>query len=148
MMMKVCGGRRDLAADWLAYGGEATLRSYDARDLGGVWPQHIEMLAACPVYFETRRHFFVHGNYQPNAPLARQPARGADVGVAQEAVPGPHISGKTAIMGHTAQKTGRIFDLGHLKCIDTWCYGEGCLTALEVYTGEVWQASKDGRLRK
>jgi serine/threonine protein phosphatase 1 len=60
--------------------------------------------------------------------------------------PGPHYSGKIAILGHTAQRDGRILDLGYLKCIDTCCYGEGNLTALEVHTGQTWQADKRGRL--
>ena len=61
--------------------------------------------------------------------------------------PGPHCSGKTAIVGHTSQKSGEILDLGHLKCIDTRCYGEGWLTAMDVESGQVWQADKNGRLR-
>jgi serine/threonine protein phosphatase 1 len=62
-------------------------------------------------------------------------------------VPPPHVSGKTAIVGHTAQRSGEILDLGYLKCIDTWCYGGGWLTALEVNTGQVWQADAQGNLR-
>jgi len=61
--------------------------------------------------------------------------------------PGPHCSGKTAIVGHTAQRDGEILDLGYLKCIDTCCYGEGWLTALDVDSGQVWQADKEGRMR-
>ena len=61
--------------------------------------------------------------------------------------PGPHCSGKTAIVGHTAQHNGEILDLGYLKCIDTCCYGEGWLTALEIDSGQVWQADKEGKIR-
>jgi serine/threonine protein phosphatase 1 len=39
-------------------------------------------------------------------------------------------------------------DFGHLVCIDTYCHGSGWLTALDVKTGEVWQADKDGTLRR
>src|SRR5947207_1987814 len=59
-------------------------------------------------------------------------------------VPVRHCSGKVAIVGHTAQKSGEILDLGYLKCIDTFCHGGGWLTALEVQTGKVWQASMAG----
>ena len=31
-------------------------------------------------------------------------------------------------------------------CIDTCCYGGGWLTAMEVETGQLWQADKEGRL--
>ena len=59
----------------------------------------------------------------------------------------PHRSGKVALVGHTAQKSGEVLDLGYLKCIDTFCHGGGWLTALEVETGRVWQADREGRLR-
>ena len=62
--------------------------------------------------------------------------------------PGPHQSGKLAIVGHTSQKTGEILDLGYLKCIDTWCYGEGWLTALDVCSGQMWQTDKNGRMKE
>jgi serine/threonine protein phosphatase 1 len=62
--------------------------------------------------------------------------------------PGPHESGKTVIVGHSSQKSGEILDLGHLACIDTFCYGGGWLTALDVKTGDVWQASRDGTMRR
>jgi serine/threonine protein phosphatase 1 len=61
--------------------------------------------------------------------------------------PGPHESGKTVIVGHTSQKSGEILDLGHLVCIDTYCHGGSWLTALEVTTGQVWQANRNGELR-
>ena len=62
--------------------------------------------------------------------------------------PGPHCSGKTAIMGHTSQKSGEILELGYAKCIDTRCYDQGWLTALDVESGQVWQADKRGERRK
>ena len=34
------------------------------------------------------------------------------------------------------------------KCIDTWCYGDGWLTAFDVESGRVWQADKQGAMRK
>ena len=56
--------------------------------------------------------------------------------------------GKTAIVGHTPQGTGEILDLGYLICIDTYCVGGGWLTALDVESGRVWQANREGRLRR
>jgi hypothetical protein len=66
----------------------------------------------------------------------------------RETTPGPHESGKIVIVGHTAQKSGEILDLGHVKCIDTYCYGGGWLTALDVHTEEVWQADREGNMRR
>jgi serine/threonine protein phosphatase 1 len=147
MMLKVCGGRQDLLIDWLAFGGTATLASYHTLLPSAVPPPHLAFLRGCVEWHETDRHFFVHGNYQADVPLALQPREVILWESLKTRLPAPHVSGKTAIVGHTAQKTGQILDLGHLKCIDTWCYGEGCLTALEVSTGQVWQADKSGRLR-
>ena len=98
--------------------------------------------------FETERHFFVHANYRADMPLDQLPREVLLWESLKRHVPGPHVSGKTAIVGHTAQKNGEILDLGHLKCIDTWCYGDGWLTALDVETGQVWQANKGGVMRR
>ena len=40
-----------------------------------------------------------------------------------------------------------ILNRGHLVCIDTYCWGGGWLTALDVSTGQIWQADRNGRLR-
>jgi serine/threonine protein phosphatase 1 len=65
----------------------------------------------------------------------------------RDVVPGPHFSGKTVITGHSSQKTGEILNLGYLVCIDTYCYGGGWLTALDVHTQEAWQTDLQGELR-
>jgi serine/threonine protein phosphatase 1 len=148
MLLQVYRGRAELFSDWLAFGGSATLASYHTLLPEGIWPRHIEFLEACPLYYETPRHFFVHANYRSELPLAQQPR---DVLLWESLKihqPGPHASGKTAIVGHTSQKTGEILDLGHLLCIDTWCYGDGWLTALDVSEGRIWQANQKGEERK
>ena len=62
-------------------------------------------------------------------------------------IPDPHVSGKIAIVGHTPQISGDVLDMGHLICIDTFCFGDGCLTAMDVHTKRIWQADKEGNLR-
>ena len=147
-MLNVCRGRLDLLADWLVFGGDATLASYGSDNPANVWPTHVEFLARCPLVFQTERHFFVHANYRSDRALDRLPREVLLWESLKRHLPRPHFSGKTAIVGHTAQKSGEILDLGHLKCIDTWCYGDGWLTALDVESGQVWQANKTGKLRK
>jgi serine/threonine protein phosphatase 1 len=51
------------------------------------------------------------------------------------------------VCGHTAQKSGLPRDHGHAVCIDTWVYGKGWLTCLDVATGEFWQANQRGQTR-
>ena len=55
---------------------------------------------------------------------------------------GGHVSGKTVICGHTAQDSGVPLNLGHTICIDTWVYGDGWLTCLDVDSGDFWQAQQ------
>jgi serine/threonine protein phosphatase 1 len=130
-------------------GGAATLRSYGAGlDYSQIPEEHIQFMEESLDYVETATHIFLHANYNPDLPVAEQPSVTTRWGSLRETIPAPHRSGKTVIVGHTAQEEGEILDLGHVKCIDTYCYGGGWLTALDVDTSEVWQASRDGGLRR
>jgi len=40
-------------------------------------------------------------------------------------MPEPYLSGKITVVGNTAQSVGEIMDVGHLICIDTFCFGTG-----------------------
>jgi len=133
---------------WLGMGGLATLDSYGpGRDLGLIPDQHFEFLKGCHDFHEIGTHIFVHANYFPDIPMAEQPVGMLRWESLRDMTPGPHESGKTVIVGHTSQKTGEVLDLGHLKCIDTFCHGGGWLTALEVRNEEVWKADREGELR-
>jgi serine/threonine protein phosphatase 1 len=133
---------------WLGMGGIATLDSYGAgRDIALIPDEHFEFLEGCLDFHETDTHIFVHANYFPDIPMAEQPVSMLRWESLRDVTPGPHESGKTVIVGHTSQKGGEILDLGHLICIDTFCHGGGWLTALDVNTGEVWQANREGKLR-
>ncbi len=150
MMLAVCEGREDLAADWLVFGGEATLASFGAAapaDVARGFPAHLDFIRRCRLFYETDRYFFVHGNYVAELPLDQQPREALLWRSLKYGPPGPHCSGKTAIVGHTAQRSGEVLDFGYLKCIDTWCYGAGWLTALEPETGRLWQVDKEGRVK-
>ena len=59
----------------------------------------------------------------------------------------PHQSGKIMVCGHTAQQSGMPLDLGHAVCIDTFVYGTGWLTCLDVHSGRLWQARQNGETR-
>jgi serine/threonine protein phosphatase 1 len=134
---------------WLGMGGFATLDSYGpGRNISLIPEEHFEFLENCLDYHETDTHIFVHANYYAGLPMNEQPPLMLRWEFLEETIPGPHDSRKTVIAGHTSQKSGEILDLGHLKCIDTCCCGGGWLTALEVSTGEVWQANREGFLRQ
>jgi serine/threonine protein phosphatase 1 len=132
---------------WLECGGDSTVRSYDGL-ISNMPSDHLAFIRRCRRYYEIGTHFFVHANYASDVPLDEQP----DYLLFWEHLffhlPGRHENEKVAIVGHTAQKTGEVFDLGHVLCIDTFCHGGGWLTALAVDSGEIWQADVHGRLRE
>ncbi len=130
-------------------GGAATLRSYGAGlDFGSIPPEHVKFMERSLDYVETATHIFLHASYDPDLLIPDQPFSTLRWQSLRDKIPGPHRSGKTVIVGHTAQKKGEILDLGYIKCIDTYCYGGGWLTALDVVTLEIWQANRDGELRR
>jgi serine/threonine protein phosphatase 1 len=146
MLLEARSGRHPTT--WLGMGGIATLDSYGpGRKLSLIPDAHFEFLEGCLGYHETDRHIFLHANYHELLPMDRQPALMLRWESLRDTTPGPHVSGKMVIAGHTSQKTGEVLDLGYLKCIDTYCYGSGWLTALDVDAALVWQASRDGKLR-
>jgi serine/threonine protein phosphatase 1 len=133
---------------WMAMGGAATLASYGRQVGPGAIPgEHLAFFESCLTYHETQSHIFVHASYDPDLPPADQPRETLLWASLRDAIPGPHRSGKAFITGHTAQKSGEVLDLGYLKCIDTYCYGGGWLTALEVGSGQTWQTDRQGRMR-
>ena len=135
-------------ADWLRYGGDATLASYgDSGDLSQVPPEHFAFLERCPDWHETTTHLFAHANYLPEVPMEEQPEWVLRWESLHERVPYPHVSGKIFVVGHTSQKNGVILDLDHLICIDTYCHGGGYLTAIDVASGRVWQVDRQGAPR-
>ncbi len=134
---------------WLRYGGTATLDSYGfCGDLQVIPASHIEFISSFNDVYESPTHFCLHANYDANLPLDQQPARLLRWTSLDQQLPEPHTSGKTAIVGHTANRSGEIFALPHLHCLDTHCYGDGWLTAMELATGNLWQANQQGQLRQ
>jgi serine/threonine protein phosphatase 1 len=132
---------------WFRHWGNETLASYEVEAPEEIPPEPIAFLTGCRDYYETATHIFVHAGYDPERPMDEQSERWLRWESLRDRIPAPHLSGKTVIVGHTSQRSGEILDLGYLKCIDTYCHGGGWLTALEVSTGQVWQADREGRLR-
>ena len=134
--------------DWLMHGGAETLDSYgkDAA-LSAVPEVHQEFIRSWGDYHETESHFFAHGNYLSECALASQPWEVMRWRSLKFSVPAMHESGKIAILGHTANKQGKVIDQGYFICIDTYCHGGKWLTALDPATGKIWQTNKEGQLR-
>ncbi|TWT83896.1 Serine/threonine-protein phosphatase 1 [Planctomycetes bacterium CA13] len=147
MMLEVV--REGLAPHaWLKHGGVETLDSYGFDGNLKFLPQsHIDFFDSLGDYFEYEDYFFSHAAYDPDTPFEHQPAELLRWYTLNDGFPAPHVSGKTVIVGHTAMRDGEIADLGHLLCIDTFCYGGGWLTAIDMYSRQTWQTSQEGHVR-
>jgi len=126
---------------WRECGGEQTLASYGG-DLANIPREHLKFFTRCRRYFETDTHLFVHANYDPKLPLDEQSDELLHWIHIRHRMPGPHISGKIAVVGHTPQSNRQILRTPHLICLDTCCYGGGCLTAMDLGSGQIWQADQ------
>lgn len=138
--------------DWLDCGGKQALASYSPLGDGGklvdVPDEHWHFLEnVCVEWHETDTHIFVHANAHPGVLMDDQPGYMLRWESISREWSAPHCSGKVLICGHTQQRSGLPLNLGHAVCIDTWAYGNGWLTCLDVTTGRIWQANQDGRVR-
>jgi serine/threonine protein phosphatase 1 len=151
MMLDASDDPAQARREWLQCGGQPTLDSYapagESGRLEHVPERHWHFLEATLPFYETLTHFFVHGNVDPELPLDEQPAYMLYWEKLTERFSVQHCSGKVMICGHTAQKSGVPLDLGYAVCIDTFVYGTGWLTCLDVATGRLWQARQTGETR-
>lgn len=135
---------RTKASSWSVVGGGDALRSYGFTGRGDWWEaipeSHWKFLEQTGRYFETGRHIFVHGCLDAELELSEQP----DWIIFWERFDTirPHKSGKKVIVGHTPTRDGEICDVGYAACIDTGAVMGRWLTALDVMSGEYWQANQ------
>ena len=130
---------RSAFAEWMEFGGISTLASYGESEHIDLIPEkHFEFLGSCLPFFETETHFFTHANYESDKPLNQQTGQTLRWLSLLDNLPGPHVSGKVAVVGHTPQK--EVLDLGHLVCIDTESGGR--LTAVEIGADRMWSVSR------
>jgi serine/threonine protein phosphatase 1 len=136
---------------WLPFGGRQTLASYASNGAPGevvdVPEAHWDFLENTKAFHETATHFFVHANAHPGLPLPEQHSYMLFWEKLTPEWSSAHTSGKIMICGHTAQKSGVPLNLGHAICIDTFVYGTGWLTCLDVESNHIWQARQTGETR-
>lgn len=134
---------------WVECGGAFTLSSYRfPGKFEDVYDEHWELIESCQPYYETEDFIFTHANYFPESPMAKQPGHQLRWALFDKSEMRHHMSGKPVIVGHTEQKDGEIVDLGFAMCIDTACWRYGWLTAVDCYSGDIWQASRWGMMRE
>ncbi len=134
---------------WEDCGGVYTLNSYKfGAGLGDIPAAHWALLDSCQPWFETEDFIFTHASYAPDLPMEQQEIHQLRWALFDPDELRPHQSGKPVIVGHTEQRNSEILDLGFAICIDTACWRHGWLTALDVRSRQLWQASRWGLLRE
>ncbi|MDA8743480.1 serine/threonine protein phosphatase [Rubripirellula amarantea] len=132
---------------WLANGGRATLTSYGGK-IAKIPDSHMDFFHGLRAYHETGESIFVHAGYDHSLEMHRQPEMNTYWMHLAFPFPPPHVSGKRVYVGHSPQGSGDILDLGHLVCLDTYCFGGGYLTAFNLDTLDCIQADRHGHLRR
>ena len=146
MMLNAVNDSRQMQF-WTQHGGAETLASYGG-SLAHVPPHHRAFFQNCVRYHETENHMFVHANYDPGLDLDEQSDDLLFWQHMTSRFPEPHISGKTVVVGHTPQLDGLPVDHGHIKLLDTFCYGGQWLTAYDVDSQRLWQANNHAETRE
>ncbi|MFK8115037.1 MAG: metallophosphoesterase family protein [Rubripirellula sp.] len=132
---------------WQANGGRATVTSYGG-SLAKIPAAHLAFFQELLPYYETPSEIFVHANYHPLLDMHQQIDMTTYWEHLTERPPLAHKSGKRVFVGHTPQPTGNVLDVGHLVCLDTYCFGGRYLTAFNLGTDEILQADFHGHLRR
>ncbi len=127
-------------------GGEKTLESYHMQLIqknagfnlaGSIPPKHVDFLEKSQLYYEQDSYIFVHAGMNPHLPLNQQDQ---EVLMWDRSLTGGP-SGKTLIIGHTPTVEGEPLIADDLIMMDTGAGCGGPLTAMDLLTGQVWQAS-------
>jgi len=119
-----------------SYGG-----SYDL-----IPPSHVEFLQSGLDYWETDTEIYIHANLEPGVPLPQQTAEWLRW-TRLTGLEYPHPSGKRVICGHSSQHSGLPAVGDGWVCLDTWAYGNGWLTCLELGEDMIYQSRQDGTFR-
>ena len=126
--------------------GQETLLSYHVSEPAGIPESHWDFVRDTIPFWETEQHIFVHAGVDPEVPMKNQ--SDWDLYWKSFGWPKRHISGKTMVCGHSAQRSGVPLSNGRAICIDTYIYGGGWLTCLDVDANTYVQANQKGEIRR
>ncbi|MCM2371923.1 metallophosphoesterase family protein [Aporhodopirellula aestuarii] len=132
---------------WMRSGGKATVTSYGG-SAAKIPSRHLEFLCQLNRHHETESEIFVHAMYNPLLNIAEQSDELTYWAHLPKPLPIPHVSGKRVYLGHTPQPSGEILCHAHLVGVDTYCFGGGFLTAVNLETHKVTQADLHGHVRR
>ena len=134
-------------AEWLNYGGRATLKSYGVEHPVDIPLEHINFMRSLPLLYRTPTHILVHAglNFCLDDPFSREGEQ-AMLWDRYQRSDLEKQSGRTLVVGHTIRHEDEIRDSlkSAIITLDNGCYlgasfeGKGCLTALEMVSGHLY----------
>jgi len=149
IMMKTAKLSQERLEEWLYFGGNNTLNSYNASKnsnwIHKIDTSHWDFIDSCLDYLEIGNFIFVHAGLETGKSLDKQNKH--HLFWKKYEKPESYNSTKTVICGHTSRKNGEIADFGHTICIDTYAYGGMWLTCLNVETGEFLKSNDKGQIK-
>lgn len=138
----------DMAAEtWMRSGGNATIASYGG-SATKIPSKHLDFFQDLQRYHETANEIFVHAMYHPQQSIRDQSDELTYWTHLPVPVPMPHYSGKRVYVGHSPQAGGDILRHPHLVGVDTYCFGGGYLTAMNLETEDLTQTDRHGHVRR
>ncbi len=137
-------------AEWLYFGGDATLASYNIKDTNQweekVGQTHWDFLEDLLPYKQISSAIFVHAGLTPGKNLTNHSQH--ELFWKKYIVPEKYSDDHYVVCGHTSRKDGKIADFKHSVCIDTYCYGGQWLTGLNVGSGEYLQTNERRQVQR
>ena len=147
MLFGALEGGSDSLKYFLQFGGFFTLMSFGVDNPKDIPYEYKKFFKSCVQYHETENFIFTHANYDANKDFCDQPSELLRWKHLSSAMPNPHKSGKTVVVGHSVQDDGVFDSLGYLICLDTGAGVKatgGKLSALDVTNNVVYQVKADG----
>jgi serine/threonine protein phosphatase 1 len=144
-------GDHDAMDLWMAYGGDATLRSFgvteteidpdDSRALielaRKIIPRNlVEWLERLPVFYRRGPYYFVHAGVRPGVPLERQSVDD-QLWIRDEFTQSTNDYGAVIVHGHSINENGVIFRANRIG-VDTGAYRTEVLSAVGLEANNQW----------
>lgn len=122
---------------WLLNGGGQTLASYGTSDVAGLPRDHLDWIAALPLFFDDGRRFFVHAGVNPAVPLDQQSEEDL-LWIREPFFASDRDYGRLIVHGHTPLRSGRPDLRRNRLNLDTGAVYGGPLTAAVFTEGKTW----------